>query len=213
LELDHVFVCTPDREQALQALTAAGLDRGPSRVHHGQGTANDCFYFENAYLELLWMKDESEIRSPAVGPLCLWERIHWRESGASPFGLAFRPLAGFDLAKLDAWRYEAAYLPRGQAITVLSPAGAADEALVFLAMSSLPPSQYPDDRRAHLVHKGRPRRITRVRHPRGEAGKAADPWAPGSDGGIGARHMVLELDGGHGEVCDLRPALPLTIHW
>ena len=211
LELDHVFVCTPDREQALETLTAAGLDRGPSRVHHGQGTANDCFYFENAYLELLWMNDESEIRSPAVRPLCLWERIHWRESGASPFGLALRPLAGFDLAKLETWPYEAAYLPVGRSIPILSPRDAASRALVFLSMNHLPPSSYGDAESAHLIHRGRSRRITCVALPPDEA---VSPEAPGGDNkGICARYMILELDGGLGEVIDLRPALPLEIRW
>lgn len=211
LDLDHAFICTPDRLEALGALIAAGLNPGPSRVHHGQGTANDCFYFENAYLELLWMTDEAEIRSPIVQPLRLWERIHWRQTGASPFGAAFRPMAGFDPAKLESWPYAAAYLPAGQSIPVLSPRDAADQALVFMPLNPLPPSAYGEPGSAHLIHRGRARRITCVAYPpvSAESGEISG----GAKRDTCFRHMILELDGGLGEVSDLRPALPLEIRW
>ena len=160
LELDHVFICTSDRGASLDALIVAGLSPGPRRVHHGQGTANDCFYFENAYLELLWMNDEVEIRSAAVKPLCLWERIHWRQTGACPFGIAFRPKAGFDLSELATWSYEAAYLPAGRSIPILSARDSAEQPLVFLSMNPLPPSSYGGTGRAHLSHRGRARRLS-----------------------------------------------------
>lgn len=212
LELDHVFVCTSDRKASSEALLAAGLSPGPRRVHYGQGTANDCFYFDNAYLELLWMNDEVEIRSAAVKPLCLWERIHWRETGACPFGIAFRATGGFDPAELATWPYSATYLPVGQSIPILSPRDAAAQPLVFLSMNPLPPSSYGGAESAHLSHRGRPRRITRVAHTcekeanlnallSGERNRDASPL------------MVLELDGGVGEVSDLRPILPVEIHW
>ena len=212
LELDHIFVCTSDRRASLEVLLAAGLSPGPNRIHHGQGTANDCFYFENAYLELLWMNDEVEIRSAAVKPLCLWERIHWRETGACPFGIAFRATGGFDPAQLATWPYSAAYLPVGQSIPILSPRDAAEQPMVFLSMNPLPPSSYGGAENAHLSHRGRARRITCVAH-------ACDTDAdrnvlPGGEkkGGF-TPLMVLELDGGVGEVSDLRPILPVEIRW
>lgn len=212
LELDHVFLCTSDRTASLEALVAAGLSPGPRRVHHGQGTANDCFYFENAYLELLRMHDEVEIRSPAVKPLCLWERIHWRQTGACPFGVAFRPLDGFELANLETWPYVAAYLPPGQSIPILSPRDAASQPLLFLSMHPLPPTSYGDARSAHLFHRGQPRRITRLAlADEGEIG--ANAAASGGRDGRCAAHLVLELDGGLGKVSDFRPILPLEIHW
>jgi hypothetical protein len=212
LELDHVFVCTSDRTGAFEALIAAGLSPGPRRVHHGQGTANDCFYFDNAYLELLWMNDEVEIRSPAVRPLCLWERIHWRQTGACPFGMAFRPLDGFDPAKLRTWPYTAAYLAAGQSIPILSPRDSAAQALVFLSMNPLPPSSYGNAGGAHLIHRGQARRITCVAHTPIAEGDANVAASGGQGGGV-TPLMILELDGGLGEVSDFRPILPLEIHW
>lgn len=212
LELDHLVVCTSDRAEALEALIAAGLSPGPRRVHHGQGTANDCFYFRNAYIELLWMNDEAEIRSPAVKPLCLWERIHWRQTGACPFGVAFRPMEGFELAQHETWPYQAAYLPAGQSIPILSPRDAANEALVFLSMNPLPPSSYGDEASAHLIHRGQSRRITRLAlAAAGEIGANA-PASGGRDGRF-VPHMVLELDGGLAGMSGFRPILPVEIHW
>lgn len=212
LALDHLFVCTSNRTQALEALIAAGLSPGPRRVHKGQGTANDCFYFKNAYLELLWMHDEVEIRSSAVKPLCLWERIHWRQTGACPFGVAFRPMDGFELGSLEVWPYTAAYLSAGQTIPILSPRDSAEQTLVFLSMNPLPPSSYGDSGSAHLIHRGHSRRITRVALTRGE-GAGANVSASGGQGESFTPHMNLELDGGFGEVSDLRPILPLEIRW
>ena len=52
---------------------------------------NACAFFDNAYLELLWRHDDDELQSDVVRPLGLWERVRWEDTGASPFGIAFRP--------------------------------------------------------------------------------------------------------------------------
>ena len=96
MELDHVFVCVDDASAAEQALADFGLQFSVHAVHQGQGTANACAFFENAYLELLWRHDDHELRSEVVRPLALWERVRWRHTGASPFGLAF----GLDVTSL-----------------------------------------------------------------------------------------------------------------
>src|SRR4051794_34547033 len=85
LELDHVFVCAPRAREDAAILSSAGLCCGLNRVHPGQGTANANFYFDNAYLELLWLRDESEVRSEAVRPIALWQRLQWLVTGACPF--------------------------------------------------------------------------------------------------------------------------------
>jgi hypothetical protein len=57
-------------------------------VHPGQGTANRRFFFANAFLELLWIADEEEVRNG--------KRAHHaarapERGDASPFGICFRP--------------------------------------------------------------------------------------------------------------------------
>ena len=91
LTFDHVFICSENPDAAVRALTDFGLQFGRRRIHRGQGIANACVFFDNAYLELLWRHDDDELQSEAVGPVGLWQRVRWRETGASPFGIAFRP--------------------------------------------------------------------------------------------------------------------------
>lgn len=53
LELDHIFVCVKPNAPEAIALNNFGLHEGRRRTHQGQGTVNVCFFFQNAYLELL----------------------------------------------------------------------------------------------------------------------------------------------------------------
>ncbi|WP_051534836.1 VOC family protein [Deefgea rivuli] len=112
-ELDHIFVlCEPGAPEA-DELVAVGLIEGRGGSHRGQGTSNRVFFFQDVYLEFLWVHDEVEARSSRTAPTQLWERWSQRQRGASSFGLCFRPsqpqfseqkpFAGFD--------YRPAYFP------------------------------------------------------------------------------------------------------
>jgi hypothetical protein len=104
LELDHMFMCVEDAPAAERALSDFGLRFGLRAVHGGQGTANVCAFFDNAYLELLLRHDDHELRSAVVRPLALWQRVRWRQTGASPFGIALR--TGDPEPPMETWRYE-----------------------------------------------------------------------------------------------------------
>ncbi|HKO90995.1 MAG TPA: VOC family protein [Polyangiaceae bacterium] len=133
-ELDHVFAATTDltSEQAARDLGMTFTER---RVHRGQGTANACAVFENAFFELLFPSQPEEIVSDLVRPLGLDERTRWRETGACPFGVCFRPLAelseGTDFP-FQTWPYQPAYVPEGSSIPIVTPRGSLLEPLVFL---------------------------------------------------------------------------------
>ncbi|QKD80938.1 hypothetical protein HPC62_01035 [Thermoleptolyngbya sichuanensis A183] len=108
LELDHIFVCMPSLAADAQRLVEFGLQPGRSRIHAGQGTEDVCFFFDNAYLELLGLHDQAEVRSPLVAPLRLWERLHWQQTGACPFGISLRLKAGtLDTRSSETWSYAA----------------------------------------------------------------------------------------------------------
>src|SRR5258708_32401945 len=94
LAVDHVFICVENPHAAERALADFGVQFGRRRIHQGQGTANACAFFDNAYLELLWRHDDDDLQSEVVRPLGLWERVRWRETGGSPFCVAFRPRNG-----------------------------------------------------------------------------------------------------------------------
>src|SRR5258708_12270977 len=91
LAVDHVFICVENPHAAERALADFGVQFGRRRIHQGQGTANACAFFDNAYLELLWRHDDDDLQSEVVRSLGLWERVRWRETRASPFGSAFPP--------------------------------------------------------------------------------------------------------------------------
>ena len=74
------------------AMPASRWPRG--RDHPGQGTANRCIFFENGYLELLWVADRGEVTAAITRPTELDRRSRWRETAASPFGIALRQATG-----------------------------------------------------------------------------------------------------------------------
>jgi hypothetical protein len=213
LELDHVVMAVDDALDAERTLTGFGLAFGLHAVHHGQGTSNACAFFDNAYLELLGRHDNAELQSVRVRPLGLHERLHWRESGACPFGVALR--APDPLLAIPTWAYEAGFLPPGRSIPIVTPRDATHEPLVFLIPQSLPIRREPP-----ASHRGKRRRLTRV-----------TVWAPGVTGlptGLAglvdgdrlsvragpAHHLELEWDGaGATERHDFRPRLPFTLTW
>jgi hypothetical protein len=213
LELDHVFICVEEAPAAERVLADFGLQFGLHAVHGGQGTANACAFFDNAYLELLSRHDDQELQSAAVRPLALWERVHWRQTGASPFGIAFRT-GDLDLS-INTWPYEAAFLPPGKSIPIVTEPNAGHEPLIFLISATLPIRQ-----RSPEAHRGKHRSLTRVTvsGPRVSALSAdvrilCDPdilairQAP-------EHQLELDWDGASsGESHDFRPTVPLVLRW
>jgi hypothetical protein len=164
-ELDHVFFATSDAGRVERALAEFGLAFTEHRVHRGQGTANACAIFENASLEILRSDDLEELRSDVVKPLGLDERIHWRDTGACPFGLCYRPVAAAGDPRawpFETWDYRAAYLPKGTSLPIVTPAGCILEPLVFITARSESPSRTPTHTRDTGLHRGERRTLTRV---------------------------------------------------
>jgi hypothetical protein len=120
MHLHHFFIATSDIAPLQAKLDSAGLKDGAGRVHPGQGTQNIRYFFDNAYLELLFAHDESELGSAAVKPTGLNERIAWTKTGACPFGFGLKPnfLSEMDL-DLPTWEYHAPFLPNGEFIPVI----------------------------------------------------------------------------------------------
>ena len=90
-ELDHVFIGTGAGAPEADALVEFGLREGEPNTHPGQGTANRRFFFENMMLELVWVDNERDAKSPLAKRLHTWERWKGRRGEASPFGVCLRP--------------------------------------------------------------------------------------------------------------------------
>jgi hypothetical protein len=134
LELDHLFICVRPEAPEAELLKEFGLIEGRRRPHPGQGTTKVCIFFENAYLELLWLCNAKESQSPIVRPTGLWERCRWRETQACPFGIAFRRVASESLElPFSTWNYYAPFLPSRNAIAIATNSNNLAEPLIFLS--------------------------------------------------------------------------------
>lgn len=221
IELDHVMVCPGSRPGSEQPLVQFGLNFTQQRVHSGQGTANICALFDNAYLEILWRNNDTELQSRTVKPLSLWERVRWRETVACPFGIAFRLMAPTEAElPFDTWPYAAPFLPSGMVIPIVTPKYSPEEPLVFISPMARAPSTVPELSTASLEHRGERRILTKVRVLRPQA----NPLSPGlswfrENQLLGLEdepeyHLELEWNGGKaGQTCDFRPDLPMSIQW
>lgn len=225
VELDHVFiVVTPGAIAEIAALRAAGLTVAaePPRRHEGQGTASIAAYFENAYLELIWV-DSTVSVAPEQSRTAQWFRNagSWRTNRHSPFGLGLRRLPGDTAAlPIPVEREAAAWLEPGAAYELLRQPGDSLAADLFVVPAAAAVPRWiarARQREPQLwQHSGGGREITLVRvhglpdqHPnalrvlrplRIETHNAPTPF------------LELLIDkGSRGQRVDLRPTLPLVM--
>ena len=198
-------------------LSEFGIQFGRHRIHQGQGTVNACAFFDNAYLEIVRRNDDEELQTEAVRPVSLWERVRWHETGASPFGVGFRP---DDASQLTTWPYDAPFLPDGATIPIVTPQFKYQEPLLFLSLVSQAPATLPLKDRPPLEHRGRNRRVTGVTLYGPDPSNVSSGLKQVCQGGVLTLkpapdpHMELIWDGetSH-EFCDFRPTLPLVLRW
>lgn len=152
MEIDHVFLFIEPGGPQISEVRALGLVETYRRTHQGQGTANVCFAFDNAFLELLWVCREAEARSPLIERTRLWERSQWRSLGTCPLGIAVRG----DLARagIPVWRFRPPYLegllPPDLSIQVATDSDDATQPMLFAFPGSTAPRQWPAPRRGDL---------------------------------------------------------------
>lgn len=144
MEIDHLFVFVGPGAPEAAALREAGLVESFRRRHPGQGTANACYCFDDAYLELLWVEDPEEAAAPALARLGFEARARWRETGASPFGISVR--GGGPGLPFPSWDYRPSYLPAGMAIPVAADGDDPVRPFVFRSPGNARPDAWTDGR-------------------------------------------------------------------
>jgi hypothetical protein len=77
-EVDDFFVWADPGGPEAERLVAFGLTEGAPNTRPGQGTACRRFFFRNAYLGLVWVRDPEEAQGEPVGPI----RIRSRRAGS-----------------------------------------------------------------------------------------------------------------------------------
>ncbi|WP_019508327.1 VOC family protein [Pleurocapsa sp. PCC 7319] len=220
LELDHVFVCVSNELDLDNIATEFGLNLSTKQIHQGQGTASKCAFFDNAYLEFLFPDNVKELQSNLVQPLSLWERIQWKDTGASPFGVSFRFIRNTEQnIPVPTWSYNAPFLPRGATIPIVTPPNSMYEPLLFISKVTKAPCERNLSNPLLLEHRGSKHRLTKVKINTTSNPKLSEEvqWfcsrnlifiTKGTE-----NHVYLEWDvGKEGMTINLKP-IPISIRW
>ncbi len=120
--IDHFFIFSQRKGTEADLLTQFGLTEGSSNQHPGQGTACRRFFFENCFLELVWVENESEVRSNEVAPTCLWERSAPAHTAFSPFGLCIREEENRPFLFSNKILYAPSYFSQGMSFEIVTHA-------------------------------------------------------------------------------------------
>lgn len=95
LEVDHIFICVESAPE-LEFLAKQGLTVAKTAVKQVErGTASQMIFFENIYLEFIWIEDEvaAEIYAVRTG-IDFLARSRRYDHKISPFGIALRQQSG-----------------------------------------------------------------------------------------------------------------------
>jgi hypothetical protein len=211
IELHHFFILTePDAPRA-DLLLAAGIIEGASNDHPGQGTANRRFFFPNAMLEMIFIRDADEARNGAGKRLRIIDRLE--ADGASPLGLIVRPLGETPDIPFAAWNYHADYLPAGKHFLVGDNSDLLEEPLCVCSPTGLPMTDPPADTiNQELVLTGLVLSVP-VEKP-SETLVAFAASGPIKLKSGKPHHMELTFnDSREGLFHDFQPDLPLSVRW
>lgn len=229
LKLSHAWIVVKTGAPERSALEKAGFIIAPTvNPHDGQGTASITVEFLNGFLELLY-PDPNVPVSPALeaGAEKFRRKSAWRETGYSPIGIVFdRTTATPEKLPFPTWRVSADWMEKDTFIEMMTPKELPKA--VSLSISSHPGAEEKVNealaqdpvKGAVFLHPNGARRLTGLR-----------VVAPGADGlppaaGYISQHGLMKFDTGpqwlldvtldngkQGVTEDLRPDLPMVIHY
>lgn len=119
MNIDHIFIFADDKGKVADDLVDFGLTEGSNRIHVGQGTTNRKFYFDNFFLEILWVHNANEITSDKTKPMGLWQRAEYKTNHFSPFGLCIVNSDDTETIFKNAFKYQPDYFPQGMEIDII----------------------------------------------------------------------------------------------
>lgn len=219
IEFDHLFICATFNAPEIEPLLALGLSEGQPNRHLGQGTANRRIFFHNAFLEFLWVHSEAEARGKVIQPMGLWERWQYRQTGASPFGLALRSTGSVNLP-FETWAYRPPYLPPPLQIDVGANSIHLDEPLLFHIPFGGRPDTFSLERQQPLVHPAGLKAITNLRLSLPQTRPLSPALAAIEEAGVVQFRLgqaplaeVTFDQAQQGRSADFRPALSLVFRW
>jgi Glyoxalase-like domain len=158
MDIDHIFIFSDEKGTVADQLVSFGLTEGTGRVHQGQGTSNRIFYFDNFFLEIVWVHNEDEINSLLVKPTGLWQRAGFKETGYSPFGLGLVNTDQTDKLFDHEFKYQPDYFPEGMVIDIIKNENQRDLPWTF----RLPFKERKPVKKEPVDHKNGIRRLTKT---------------------------------------------------
>jgi len=213
--IDHIFIFSNNSGNEADYLVEFGLTEGSSRIHLGQGTTNRKFYFDNFFLEILWVVNEKEIRSELTSKTKLWERSQFQRTGNSRFGLCLINSESTDKLFEKSEIYQPDYFPKGMSIDIITSEEYANLPWTF----RLP---YRGEKKAHnepTEHNNGIRKLTRTQFevPLNNEDKEFTNYFLGNENIVfknsNRNHLTLEFDNFSQKKSMELEALNLTINY
>jgi hypothetical protein len=226
LEFDHVWIVVTRDAPERSALERAGLKVSPDlNRNDGQGTASVATEFLNSYLELMWPDPTVSVAPGAErGVEKFKNRMSWRTSGWSPIGIALHRVGPSTPFPFPTWTIAPDWMPKGTAIEILTARDDTKSPSFFiepaeLAVKARAKANSNDSSKASN-HPIGVERVTDIRLIRPKEYQPAEAFKYLEQGGIfrsseGTEWAVeLTFDAGRkGQTKDLRPDLPLVLHY
>lgn len=157
MEIHHIFIFSANKGSEGDELVEFGLSEGSFRVHKGQGTKNRKFYFENFYLEILWVIDDREFKNPITSSAKLCERARYLSNGYSPFGLCLVNDSENDGLFNESFKYRPEFLPVVMSFDVIT-----NEDYPYLPWTFRPPFRGRGTQEEPVLHKNGIEKLTKV---------------------------------------------------
>jgi len=215
LELDHFFILVEPKAQVGDRLVELGMQESFSRHHNGQGTSNRRFEFSNSMLELLWVRDPDEANNGPGRNLRFPERAI--NSNASPFGIVLSKKNKSDTGMpFNGWQYQPDYFEPPMAFHIGDNASNILEPLCIYVPFLEPAEQ---EGVSDNIKSGKFKSISHVKIYSTEKNISKALAISNLAAGLTidqAEQHLMEItfdDNRLGCTQDMRPNLPLIIHW
>jgi hypothetical protein len=229
LEFDHVWIVVSRDAPERSSLEGAGIKIAPEvNRHDGQGTASVTAEFFNAYLELMWPDPTVSVAPGAErGVEKFKNRMNWRTSGWSPIGIGLHRTGAATTLPFPTWSIAPDWMPNGTAIEILTARDDTKSPSFFIEPPVLTVKEEAnrkitenDPKRAVFQHPIGVERVTAIEliRPKGYQPVAAFTYLEkaGIFKSTEGKQWAVELtfdSGRKGQMKDLRPDLPLLIHY
>jgi len=231
LAFDHVWIVVHPGAPERAALERTGLQISPNVNHHdGQGTSSITTEFQNSYLELMYPDPKVSVDPGHEAVVEKFRnRLLWRTSGWCPIGIGLRRTSDVkDTFPFPTWTVNMPWMPAGSGIEILTARDDTKSPSIFIEPAQLAVDEAKNiaairmksAEAAVFQHPLGVQRITAVRLVSPSSYQPAPAVSYLEKLGVitvqSGDGWLLEVvfDGGkHASSKDLRPDLPLVIHY